>query len=68
VHPYWHWIEGRAWFAKTMPPDATYWHFRGINTNWKEGRTTAPAGPTVEDAQLTAAMRRAGLVGPQSGG
>jgi hypothetical protein len=68
VHPYWHWIEGRAWFAKTMPPDATYWHFRGINTNWKEGRTTAPAEPTVEDAQLAAAMRRAGLVGPQSGG
>jgi hypothetical protein len=62
VHPYWHWIEGRAWFSKTMPEDATYWHFRGINTNWKEARKAAPAGPTVEDGQLAAAMRRAGLV------
>lgn len=63
VHPYWHWIHGRAWFSKTMPPDATYWHFKGINTNWKHARTAVPDGPTVEDAQLVAAMRRAGLVG-----
>lgn len=62
VHPYWHWIEGRAWFSKTMPDDATYWHFKGINTNWKQTRRAAPDGPTVEDAQLALAMRRAGLV------
>jgi hypothetical protein len=67
VHPYWHWIEGRAWFSKSMPADATYWHFKGINTNWKHARTAAPEGPTVEDAQLAAAMRRAGLVGPEGG-
>jgi hypothetical protein len=62
VHPYWHWIEGRAAFSKTMPADATYWHFKAINTNWSQHRTAAPDGPTVEDAQLAIAMRRAGLV------
>lgn len=63
VHPYWHWIEGRAWFSKTMPHDATYWHFKGINTNWKQARTAAPAGATITDEALAQAMRRAGLVG-----
>jgi hypothetical protein len=53
VHPYWHWIEGRAWFSKTMPDDATYWHFKGINTNWKQPRTAAPEGETVEDQLLS---------------
>lgn len=49
VHPYWHWIEGRPLFAKTMPDDALYWHFKGINTNWKLQRTQAPeAGRGVE--------------------
>lgn len=41
VHPYMHWIEGRPWFAKTQPPGMFHWHFRGINTNWKESRTDA---------------------------
>jgi len=41
VHPYMHWIEGRPWFAKTQPPGMFHWHFRGINTNWKENRTDA---------------------------
>jgi hypothetical protein len=52
VHPYWHWIEGRALFAKSMPPDALYWHFRGINTNWKQNRTAPPTGKVVEDELL----------------
>ena len=36
VHPYWHWIEGRALLAKSMPNDALYWHFKGINTKQRE--------------------------------
>ncbi len=39
VHPYWHWIAGRPPFSKTRPAGAGYWHFRGINTNWKGPRT-----------------------------
>ena len=41
VHPYMHWIEGRPWFGKTQPPGLFHWHFRAINTNWKENRTDA---------------------------
>jgi hypothetical protein len=41
VHPYMHWIEGRPWFGKTQPAGMFHWHFRGINTNWKEDRTDA---------------------------
>ena len=41
VHPYMHWIEGRPPFGKALPPEVFYWHFRGINTNWKEARTDA---------------------------
>ena len=41
VHPYMHWIEGRPWFGKTQPAGMFHWHFRGINTNWKENRTDA---------------------------
>ena len=52
VHPYWHWIEGRAWFSKSMPDDALYWHFKGINTNWKQDRTKAPDGALVRDDLL----------------
>ena len=52
VHPYWHWIEGRAWFSKSMPVDALYWHFKGINTNWKQDRTKAPDGTLVRDELL----------------
>ena len=58
VHPYWHWVHGRPMFAKTMPKDATYWHFKPINTNWKVTRTEAPAGDTVEDATLREAFAR----------
>ena len=41
IHPYMHWIEGCHWFQKTEPPGMFHWHFRGINTNWKENRTDA---------------------------
>ena len=58
VHPYWHWIEGRAWFSKSMPEDARYWHFKGINTNWKQARTTPPAGDLEPDPLLAETMVR----------
>ena len=59
VHPYWHWIERRPWFGKSMPQDAYYRHFRGINTNWKENRTTVPPVDAVEiDADLVDAFAR----------
>jgi hypothetical protein len=54
VHPYWHWIEGRALFAKSMPDDALYWHFKGINTNWKHARTAPPEGTLETDPLLAA--------------
>lgn len=53
VHPYWHWIEGRPPFSKTMPEDALYWHFRGINTDWKSARNRPPAeGAALETDRL----------------
>ena len=53
VHPYWHWVRGRPWFGKTMPPDVFYRHFKGINTNWKEARTQLPDPSELEvDAGL----------------
>jgi len=45
VHPYWHWINGRPARAKTMSGDAFFWHFKGVNTNWKVERNKVPAGP-----------------------
>jgi hypothetical protein len=60
VHPYWHWIEGRPWFSKAMPEDALYWHFRGINTNWKQARTAPPTGPTETEPLLAAGFQRLG--------
>jgi len=61
AHPYWHWLAGRPWFGKSMPKDAFYRHFKGINTNWKEGRTAPPAGDTEIDAALVADFARAGM-------
>jgi len=55
VHPYMHWIERRPWFAKTMPTDVFYRHFRGINTNWKQPRTQArhaSSDELVQDAEF----------------
>jgi hypothetical protein len=58
VHPYWHWIEGRALFAKSMPADALYWHFKPINTNWKEDRSMAPGAATETDQLLAASFAK----------
>lgn len=58
VHPYWHWVAGRPWFGKSMPEDAFYRHFKGINTNWKEGRTAPPTGATETDEDLVAAFSK----------
>jgi hypothetical protein len=40
VQPYMHWIEGRPPFSKSTPAGVFYRHFRAINTNWKDERTT----------------------------
>lgn len=61
AHPYWHWLAGRPWFGKSMPKDAFYRHFKGINTNWKEGRTAPPAGDTEIDTALVGDFARAGM-------
>lgn len=36
VHPYWHWIHKRPPFSKSFVKGAFFWHFRGINTGWKD--------------------------------
>jgi hypothetical protein len=38
IHPYWHWLQNRPWFSKEQRRDVLYWHFKGINTNWKSSR------------------------------
>jgi hypothetical protein len=38
LHPYWHWLEHRPLFSKERRKDIFYWHFKGINTNWKLAR------------------------------
>jgi hypothetical protein len=59
VHPYWHWVHGRPAFGKTMPEDAFYRHFRAINTNWKETRTSAADPAALEpDTALIADFSR----------
>jgi hypothetical protein len=60
VHPYWHWIEGRPFWAKAMPDEAFYLHYRGINTNWKQDRTAAPDDPVVPQKLAELIMRQAG--------
>jgi hypothetical protein len=61
VHPYWHWIAGRPMFSKVSPEGAMYWHFRGINTNWKADRTSQPPAREMleADAELASAFARA---------
>ncbi|MEO7224318.1 MAG: hypothetical protein ABIY37_17760 [Devosia sp.] len=61
VHPYWHWIAGRPMFSKVSPEGALYWHFRGINTNWKSDRTSQHPLPKalVPDTELAAAFAKA---------
>ncbi|RDE07742.1 hypothetical protein DVH29_15165 [Pelagibacterium lacus] len=58
VHPYWHSIRGRPMLGKSFLPDAFFWHFKAINTGWKDaGRASAPirnAGDICEDTLLRA--------------
>ncbi|GAB5429722.1 MAG: hypothetical protein Devi2KO_31810 [Devosia indica] len=59
VHPYWHWVHGRPPFSKTRLEEACYWHFRGINTGWKDSTrpvATSEAGGLVRDARLDELM------------
>lgn len=39
VQPYLHRIHGAPGGHRRFAKDAMFWHFRGINTNWKELRT-----------------------------
>ena len=59
VHPYWHWVHGRPPFSKTRLEEAFYWHFRGINTGWKDTSrpvSTTERGGLVHDARLKELM------------
>jgi hypothetical protein len=60
VHPYMHWIEGRPWWGKSMPPGVFYRHFRAINTGWKDDRAAALPDPSALelDAALAADFAR----------
>ncbi|HEV7718095.1 MAG TPA: hypothetical protein VGO70_03860 [Arsenicitalea sp.] len=58
VYPYMHWIAGRPLFAKAMPESTFYWHFKGINTRWKDKRAElSPSRDAIErDDRLGDAM------------
>lgn len=38
VFPYWHWIQNRPKFGRRYVEGVHFWHFKGINTNWKLNR------------------------------
>ncbi|TDQ64519.1 hypothetical protein ATL17_2539 [Maritalea mobilis] len=38
VFPYMHWIENRAQLGRRYVEGVHFWHFKGINTNWKLDR------------------------------
>lgn len=38
VFPYMHWIENRAQLGRRYVEGVHFWHFKGINTNWKINR------------------------------
>jgi hypothetical protein len=59
VHPYWHWIAGRPMFSKVSPEGALYWHFRGINTNWKRPSEAVSRELLTPDSDLATAFARA---------
>lgn len=59
VHPYWHWIHKRPPFTKTFLKGAFFWHFRGINTGWKdERRLSSRTNDLVVDEELVSARTR----------
>jgi len=43
VHPYLHRIHGAPRGARRYSTEAMFFHFKGINTNWKQDRTTSTA-------------------------
>jgi len=58
VHPYLHRIHGAPMAARKHDNKAAFFHFKGINTNWKEDRTgngKRPQRLTIDD-RLAAAM------------
>jgi len=61
VHPYHHRVHRAPFGARFMARGALFWHFKGINTNWKENRaSTVPFNPTehIPDETWIAAMTR----------
>ncbi|WP_196259823.1 hypothetical protein [Pelagibacterium limicola] len=55
VHPYMHWIENRPHGSKHQSADVFFWHFKGINTNWKVERA-APVQPDESFMEFDSAM------------
>jgi hypothetical protein len=46
-----------------MPDDALYWHYKGINTNWKVQRSAPPEDRDLEqDSLLVAQWRDLGTI------
>ncbi len=63
VHPYWHWIHKRPPFGKSFVKGAFFWHFRGINTGWKDKRrmsSRVSASDLVVDKELVSARAKIG--------
>lgn len=61
VQPYLHRIHGAPDAARTHDEGALFFHFKGINTNWKENRTATAgvdASRLVADEALAAARAR----------
>lgn len=59
VQPYLHRIHGAPAIARRHDPEALFFHFKGINTNWKEDRTKVGSGlpaRAVADETLDAAI------------
>tara|TARA_R100000365_G_C2744896_1_gene73644 strand:- start:2161 stop:3327 length:1167 start_codon:yes stop_codon:yes gene_type:complete len=60
VHPYLHRIHGAPPAARKHDDKTVFFHFKGINTNWKEERTTIKGvdiEALVEDEDLQAARQ-----------
>ncbi|HWJ89385.1 MAG TPA: hypothetical protein VNS12_15065 [Pelagibacterium sp.] len=60
VHPYLHRIHGAPAGGRRLARNAYFWHFKGINTNWKEQRTDDTAvdpARHVPDVEWLAAIK-----------
>lgn len=50
VFPYMHWIENRAQLGRRYVEGVHFWHFKGINTNWKLNRAEPmPFDPEIHE-------------------